>query len=146
MIRDATIADVPALVAMGQQFRAELYAETLGDNPAQLAAMASHLITSADGLLLVAEDAGALVAMIGFLIFPHFLSGERTGAEVFWYVDPAKRGIGVRLLKRAEAWAIAHGVARIQLVAPTRDVGVLYERLGYQPMETAYMRTVPAHG
>jgi len=143
-IREATLADVPALVAMGADFlHTTSYARLVADNPAQMDRLARQLIASDDGLLLVA-DAGALVGMIGVLVFPHHLSGERIAGELFWWVDPTVRGaLGVRLLRQAEGWAVTRGATALQMVAPDRRVGVLYERLGYAPIETAYQRRLP---
>lgn len=144
-IRPATLAEVPALVAMGQAFRATHYADTLPDAPDAFAALATTLITSEDGLLLVAGSAAELIGMIGMVLFAHHLSGARTAAEVFWWVDPAARGtIGLRLLAQAEAWAIARGAAQLQMVAPSPAVGRLYERRGYRLVELAYVRAVEA--
>jgi GNAT superfamily N-acetyltransferase len=141
-IREATLGDVPRLVEMGARFLASTYAGSLTDNPVQMAHLAKHLITLETGLVLVAERSGRVVGMIGMLIFPHVLSGELCGGELFWWVDPEARGVGLRLLRRAETWAIDRGAVRLQMVAPTPDVGALYERLGYAFVETAYSRRV----
>lgn len=143
MIRPAVLADVPRLVEMGHAFiNSSQYDGRLADNPAQMAAMAAHLIESDQGLLLVADRGGALVGMIGVLRFDHHLSAEPIAGEVFWWVEPAFRGCGVRLMKRAEQWAKAAGAVRMQMVSPAPQVGQMYERLGYHPIEVAYERTL----
>jgi hypothetical protein len=45
-------------------------------------------------------------------------------------------------LRHADTWAAAHHAARIQMVAPTPDIGRLYERFGYAALETVYQRHV----
>ena len=45
--------------------------------------------------------------MIGLLLFENPITGEPTVSELFWWVEPEARGSGVRLLKRAEQWAVA---------------------------------------
>lgn len=143
-IREATLEDVPQLVTMGHQFLTQTaYQGRIADNPDAMAAMAIRLIEQSDGLLLIAEQDGDAVGMIGFLCFAHHLSGERIAAEVFWWVSPDVRGsLGIRLLKRAEQWAKAQGVSTIQMVAPTERVGLIYQKLGYEPVERAYQRTL----
>lgn len=138
--RSATLADVPALVAMGRAFLGELYTDVIPVNSAQMTTTVSNLIARDDGVILVAEHDGALVGMLGMLAFSHFVSGERTAGEVFWWVSPKYRGgpAGIRLLKLAEAWAERQGADRMQMVAPTQTVGDMYTRLGYQRVETTY--------
>ena len=144
-IRDATHADVPRLVEMGCRFIAETtYAQHIQTSPEALSTFALRLIDDESGLLLVAVNGDDQPqGMIGMLIYPHFMSGERVAAECFWWVNPAERGTtGLRLFKRAEAWAIAHHAMRIQTVAPSPDVERIYQRLGYTWIEAAYSRTV----
>jgi GNAT superfamily N-acetyltransferase len=143
-IREATAADVPRLVEMGRRFRAEsAYALRLADNPAQMATMAEYLIASDNGLVLVVERDGLLVGMIGVLVFPHPLSGALTAGEVVFWVEPEHRGYGVRLMRRAEQWAIARGATTMQMVSPTPEVGQFYARLGYHALEVAYEKELP---
>lgn len=142
-IREATAADADAIVALGQRFlHGSVYAGKIGDNPAQVRTLALHLIASPDGVVFVAEDATGLVGLLAAFAHFHYLSGERTAGEVAWWVDVEKRGIGIRLLRRAEQWARAQGAVTFQMIAPTPDVEVLYERLGYAPVERWYQRSV----
>lgn len=149
VIREATHHDVPALVAMGLRFRnATVYATRLAENPEQMAALGRHLIDSEDGLLLVADRGGEPIGMMGVLVFAHHLSGARTAGEVFFWVEPAHRGYGIRLLRRAEQWAKARGATTMQMIAPVvvddpdQDVGPLYARVGYHALEVAYEKTL----
>lgn len=142
MIRDATAADVPRIVEMGQRFlRESHYAGVLSENPAQMASTAAWLIAEDAGFVAV-DERGALVGMIGALLFRHHFSGELIAGEVFWWVEPASRGGGIRLMRRAEAWARARGAQRMQMIAPDAQVGQLYARLGYDPIEVAYERAL----
>lgn len=141
MIRLATAADVPRLVEMGRRFRSETgYAKHLAENPAKMTELAQQL--AAAGGLLVSERSGEIVGMIGFVIFPHFLSGETTAGEVFWWVEPEHRGEGVKLLREAERYARARGATKIQMIAPTDRVALLYQRLGYEFVEANYQRAL----
>ena len=145
MIREATETDLPRCVEMGRHFwRASGYAAIIAENPAQMLAIGERLVSEPNGVLFVADLDGALVGMIGMLIFPHHLSGELTAGELFWWVEPSHRGLGVRLMRRAEVWAVAHGAVAIQMIAPVADasIGRVYERLGYVAIETGYQRRV----
>lgn len=141
MIRLACAADVPRLVEMGLRFRAETdYARHLVENPAQMAELAARLIAS-DGVL-VSERAGALVGMLGYVLFPHFLSGELVAGEVFWWVEPEHRGEGVKLLREAERRAKQRGALKLQMIAPNEKVGALYQRFGYSYVESTFQRSL----
>lgn len=143
MIREATIEDVPAIADMGLDFLAtDDYQGVLSENRAQIEATSRFLITDQNGVIFVAETPVGLVGMISMLAFTHHFSGERVAGELVWWVKPAHRGIGIRLLRRAEQWAAESGARRIQMIAPNESVAHIYERLGYTMIETAYQRTV----
>lgn len=142
IIRDATIADVDQLVAMGQRMRASTsYAATVAENPAQMRKTATDLIDHL-GIVFVAEDRGGLLAgMIGLVVFDHFISGVPSVAEAFFWVEPDHRGtVGVRLLKHAMGWAAGRGARRLAMIQPEGDprVGELYEALGFVCIEHAW--------
>ena len=141
MIRHATDADLPAIVAMGRRFLAETaYQGRIGENPQQMETLAATLINRDDATLLVSEGGGELDGMIGIIGFPHPISGELTVGELFWWTTPEHRGAGVRLLRAAEAWAKAQGAKRMQMIAPTERVGQFYARVGYEAVETVFQR------
>jgi len=141
MIRQATAEDVPRLVEMGRRFRSETgYAKVLAENPAKMAELATQL--AASGGLLVSEREGELVGMLGYVVYPHFISGESTAGEVFWWVEPEHRGEGLKLLKEAERRAKAVGAEKMQMIAPTDRVATLYLRLGYEFVEASYQRAL----
>lgn len=141
MIRPAVASDIPRLVEMGLHFiRSTSYAQTLRENPAQMAKTATSVIAAQNGVVLVAEDSSGLVGMIGLMAFPHHLSGDLVAGELFWWQEPSARGAGVRLLKAAEAWAREQGALMLHMIAPTGQVGRVYQRLGYQSCEIAYQK------
>ena len=145
MIRPATMQDVPALVAMGQQFaQTEMYRDVLRENPEQMAILAGNLIDHENGAILVIERDDMLVGMIGILCTVHFLSGELCAGEVFWWVTPGHRGDGVRLLKAAESWAMVRGAKTLQMIAPTERVGQFYDRMGFTRIEMSYQKELGA--
>lgn len=147
MIRAATLADVPALVALGQRFLAESsYAGVLRENPEQMADTAQRLIEQDEGTVLVAEDwRGTIAGTIGLFRFQHHFSGSVTVGEVFLFVEPESRGmVGVRLLKAAQQWSQAQGALSLQVVAPEGATRVeeLYVAMRFQPLERAFYVTL----
>ncbi len=142
-IREAVDADVTALVALGLRFlRETTYRADVAENPTQMAIFLEMLIAGPQGLVLVADGAGGPVGMIGVLIYTNPLSAEVMASEMFWWMNPEQRGMGVRLLKRAEQWARAQGATKMQVSAPTAAVAQLYERLGYHELERAFQRSL----
>lgn len=146
-IREATAADVPAIVAMGCQFlRETAYGLHVQENPSQMAILVESLIDGA-GAVFVAERDGGYIGMLGLVAFSHPMSGEPFASEMFWWVDPAARrsGAGARLFARGEQWARdERGVAVLQMIAPTPDVEGIYESRGYTRVEVAYQKRFPA--
>lgn len=145
MIREATEADLPELLAMGHRFISESrYREFILDNGEQLEKLAKHLLANPQGRVLVSQKNGELVGMLGMIVFPHHFSGELTGGEVFWWVQPEERegGAGLKLLRHAERLASSLGANKMQMVAPTERIEKLYEALGYKKVETTYQRNL----
>lgn len=140
-IRAATHDDVDAMVAMGRQFLATEYPGRLMDNPEQLARLTHQLIDGDSSVVLVAERE-AVIGMIACVAYAHPMSGELTAAEMFWWVDPAHRGCGLRLFRAAERWAREQGAQMFQMIAPSPEVERLYQRLGFTKIETIYHRSL----
>lgn len=143
IIRRATAADTAALVALGLAFiRESSYAEHFEPDPAQLEKVVAYLLTHAECVMLVAEQDGAVIGMIGLAVIPHLYTGVPTAGELVYYVDPLHRGIGVRLLHAAETWAKDAGAHAISMIAPTDVVGRFYTRLGYSFTESNYWKRI----
>ena len=141
MIREAQEADLDRLVEMGQRFlRESSYKAHLSDNPEQMRKLAKDLTER--NSVLVAEEDGQLIGMLGFLIYDHFISGEKTCGEVFWWLEKEHRGAGLKLLRETEKRARLAGASHVQMIAPNERVAGLYRRLGYQYVESTYHRTL----
>lgn len=139
-IREATAEDVDALVSMGQRFLGSVYAQKIRANAQALRQLSVGLIASPDAVVYVAEVHGALIGMMGLMRYVHPMSGELTASEVMWWVDPERRGGGVRLFRIGEAWAEATGATVIQMIAPSPEVERFYQRVGYEPVERTFQR------
>lgn len=142
MIRRATDADIPRLVEMGRRFLKESpYHRHIAENPQQMAELGRQLMKNAGGLL-ISEHDGQITGMFGFVVYDHFMSGERVAGEVFWWVEPEARGDGVKLLRTAEQEARNAGAKAMQMIAPDEHVAGFYARLGYIPVEMTYQRSL----
>lgn len=146
MIRHAVESDVPQLVKMGQDFlRSTAYQGLIPENLSAMESAARMLIdrTPDTGVILVADVGtpvdSALVGMLGLVLTAHPISGESVASELWWWVDPAFRGItGIKLLRAAQQWAIALGANKIYMIAPDADVETLYRKMGYRKIEVGY--------
>lgn len=141
MIREASLTDVPRLLEMAEHFiSSDLYRAVIAFEREPLTRLLMRLITEPEGMLWVDVVAMQVVGAIGVLIFDHPMSGERAVTELFWWVEPDHRGHGIRLWRQAEQWARDQAAQQMLMIAPTDAVGTLYERQGYQRVETSYMR------
>lgn len=141
-MRAATLADLPRLAELFEAFRlSSVYAQYGPAHPEVSTRFIERLIGEL-GIVFVMEHEGLIVGMLGVLLSDHPMSGERWATEVCWWVDPAHRGCGVRLLRQAEAWATTRGAVRLVTVSPagSADVDRLYEALGYAPVETSWQK------
>lgn len=128
---------------MGERFlRETVYHGRVTVNPMAMARTVGFLIANDLGVVFVSEHRGTVVGMIGLLLFEHPITGEVTATELFWWVEPEYRGSGVRLLKRGEHWAREAGARQLHMIAPTAEVGQLYERLGFGYLEAAYQKAI----
>jgi len=141
MIRLGREADIPRIVEMGLRFHRESsYRKHIAENPEQMKKLACNVV--AEGICLLIEERGDVCGMICIVLFPHFISGELTAGEVAWWVDPEHRGSGIKLVREAEKRAKEAGAKRLQMIAPTAQVGAVYERLDYEFVESAYEKTL----
>lgn len=141
IIRAATESDIPRMVEMGLRFHANSpYKNHLPSNPEQMAKLGEQLLKI--GGMLVSEVDGQIVGMLGYALFPHFISGELVCGEAFWWVEPGYRGEGQKLMQEAERLARAAGAKKMQMIAPDERVGKLYKRFGYEFVESAYQKTL----
>lgn len=135
MIREATPADIPQVMALGKEFADEAgVTARVGWDDAHVEALLQGMIDSEDGILLVSGG-----GMIGGVVYPHPFSGTRVFVEMFWR---ARDGNGLALLKAAEKAARERGASQSIMVAMddmdrTRR---LYAALGYAPTEAQFMK------
>ena len=147
ILRDATQADVAALVEHGREFLAAIapgYTLDMDGLPAALAA----LIAAPEGFVLAAERDGRLVgAFVGMICKP-MMALERDAREIAWWIEPGARGSHkvFGMLSRFEAFAAAHGcksciIVTIPKFSP-KGLRALLERRGYLLAEEAHVRAM----
>lgn len=144
-VRQATAQDVPAIVAMSAKFyETTSYASWAQFNPDTVHDLAAGLADQ--HVMLVAEDAGQLVGMVGLFVAPFMFNGDLTAAyEVVWWVDPEAqgRGAGKALLGAIEPACAARGCRAIQMVHLANSppqAAAIYERMGYRHTESSYTK------
>lgn len=142
-VRAAERADVPDIVAMGLAFLAEEYAQLITPDAAKLEAQALRMIGAGD--LFVLEDrGGALVGMIGVVVYDHFLGLDRVISPVCWWVNPGARGRGGALLWRRGILERGRevGASRVMASAPNERTERMYALQGMQRVEVHYTQVL----
>jgi len=145
LIRTATQADIPRIVELGtQSLKDGPYAGMLKDTPENSAVLALKIIGGNGKVLLYENEAGRVCGLLGFILFPHYFTGELTATEIMWYVEPEERkgGGGMFLLWEAEKEAKKMGATRMGFSAPDDKVSEIYARFGYKKIETTFMKVL----
>lgn len=141
IIRAATHADLPALLAMGDRFAAALsLAETIGYDHATMDRLFRRLIDDPNGILLVTGGGAA-----GGLVHPSIFNEHHiTGQELFWWVDPSHRGAGLRLLTALEDAARERGAQSFMMgtheALNFEAATKLYGRRGYRASDRNFIK------
>ncbi|MGX5731963.1 N-acetyltransferase family protein [Pseudoxanthomonas beigongshangi] len=148
-VRHATLKDVPGIVEMSAKFYATTtYAQWAEFNPETVHDLASNL--TENHVMLVAEDGGQLVGMVGLFAAPFMFNADAMAAyEVVWWVDPDAQGQGTgkALLAAIEPACAAKGCRAIQMVhlsTSPPQAAAIYERMGYRHSESSYTKALRA--
>jgi len=134
VVRNATDGDTDRVVALAKRMHGE--SPVYEGIPFDEKRAAKHIREL--HIVLIAEDAGELIGMMGGYITPPVFSNEFICYEAGLYVVPERRTgrTAVKLLQAFEARAMGYNVARI-VVGTTTGVNAegtlrFYERLGYK--------------
>lgn len=135
IIRPATAADLPACLVMGRQFFARTAYAQFGLNDDDMREIGQLMIEDDGGALLVAEDGGQLVGMVGMVLAPLYMNrAVKMAQEMFWWSEAP--GAGSALLKAAEAWAESVGAQMMLMISldsvDGERVSKMYTRRGYE--------------
>ena len=136
MIREASEADIPALVRMGEAFN-KASGTPAKFNRDDAASAARNLIASPSGVVLVSE-----AGMIGGMMAPAYFNSDWVMAvELFWWAEDRR---GLRLLGAFEKWAIESGANEVRMTTLGAIKGPerIPERRGYAPCEISYQKVL----
>lgn len=142
-IRQAAVSDFSRIVELGSRSLQDgPYAGIIQDKPEQARKFAAHILEN--GCILLGEEDGKVVGLIGFMLADHHFSGQKYAAELMWYVEEEHRkgGIAVKLLWEAEKIAKEKGALDFCVTAPNDDVAALYERFGYHKLEVTFRKAL----
>lgn len=146
-IRFATPEDfTPGILPMAEKFyKSTDYYQTMEWDVESIVEHYILMLTS--GFVLVAEEEGKLVGMLGALVTPFPLNTKYMFCtESMWWVEDSHRltGVGKDLVEAFENEAKTRGCKHnilSSLRTSPEAVNGYYKSKGYQPAETAYMRT-----
>ena len=147
VIRSATPADIRACLQMGRAFFDESgFAAELEFDHESMRKTLEHLVSSDDGVLLIAERGTEPIGMAGAIAYPNYFNRmQKAAQELFWWMRPDARGghDGVRLLRGLERWAQRRLCTTITMIclpelgSPAERV---YQRTGYRASERSYIK------
>ena len=142
-IRSAASADSKQLAALIEQLG---YGADERLIQAQLARLASQPGTT----VLVADDDGAVLALLCFSIIPLLHVSGGLGRISALVVDSQFKGLGVgrRLVAEAEEFAWNNDCARIEITSGDHrpDAHAFYEAIGYKQDSRRFIKLRPATG
>jgi GNAT superfamily N-acetyltransferase len=146
-VRRATQQDAGAILELSRRFLAgSPYGHLLAFNPDALESLIAFTLER--GAVFLAEVDGAPVGFLAGMVVHNPISGELMAEEFAWWVNPEQRGgrLAYYILRSFEEWAGQMGSVCLKMVAPAgSDVGRFYARLGYTPLETAFIKRL-SHG
>jgi hypothetical protein len=135
MVRMATDADMPDLIALGAGFHGRtVHADFAAYDPARFERYCRHLMTSERCALWIGDK-----AMLAASLAQHPASHAVYAHEIFLYSEGAKQALG--LLRALKAWALEKGAARVIVSDQMnmKSLDRLYERVGAKPFERHYI-------
>lgn len=145
-IRKAVPEDFPQVLPMAEKFyMSTAYSKDMEfDIPSILE---HYILMLTRGFVLVAEEDGKLVGMLGCLIVPFQLNTNYLMcSEAMWWVEPEYRGlaVGSDLNEAAELEAELAGCHKtiMSSLAESPMVDAYYESRGYVLAEKAFIRSV----
>lgn len=143
-VRRANFGDVIPLVGLAFKFQkegSELYS---GFSHDKAGATFESLIVHEKGYVAVYEKDDEVVGFVAGAIGDLTFNDTTYALEMGLYIDKAHRGGpgAVRLIKAYEAWANEKGVDLIHIadMSAVQDNGEMYEKLGYEKVETSYVK------
>jgi len=92
----------------------------------------------------VVEVEGNVVGVLGGEFIIDLLNGEKTYAEIVWYVNKNYRRYGIKLLHYVEDWAKQQGSTRFVLChmgnSKSEKLFHFYQKMNYDILEVHYVK------
>lgn len=146
-VREAVGEDAPIIAEIGERFHGEAgWGDICSYSLEDCEKAIRHLISSDDGICIVAVKDGRIVGIAGGLAHPlYFNHAHKSGQELFWWVQPEHRhGIGRQLLDAMEEAAKAKGCSSWAMIALDKVnpelTGRIYQRRGYRASEHSWIK------
>jgi hypothetical protein len=110
VVRYATAADVPAVVAQAGRYTANVVSGTISQSAFELEPFVTAQVTgeNPDSRLLVAVLASVIVGVLSVAAETHPATGVRLATDLFWWTEipeTIRAQTGVRLMDAFEDWA-----------------------------------------
>lgn len=142
--RLATIHDIKDMLPVCAAFHAQSpFTSYARFCPLTMAHTLKCLIIGGNGQLHLAEHNNKVVGVIAFTFMPcYFNKAHWIADELFWYVLPEHRSVGVRLFETAHrAIKKIPGVTLTTMTAvkPWEKTTKFYERVGFQAVEKRFL-------
>jgi len=144
-IRLGNKQDIPQLIPLADRFYAD--AELPGGVVPEIFQANWELwLENGFGVLVVAEEDGAIYGATGGLVVPAANDGKMEANELFWFLHPNYRsgGTGTEMFDAWEQACIDAGAVRIGMIrlhGPSGErIGQWLESRGYRPVEVHYYR------
>lgn len=143
-IREAQDPDVPRIVEMIGHFITDRYSHLFDVQPARLEELVG-LVRRVGVILVVSRDRAPeeLVGFVAGAALQEPIAGIPLLDEMAWWLEPGYRKgrLGHYLLRSFEDWARQKGLSMVKMVAPAgSSVGNYYTRMGYEQVETSYIK------
>lgn len=143
-LRKANEKDIAPCLVMGRVFWKESPIAHRPYNEEGIKTLLKRLID--DNSMIVAEHEGTTVGAIGILITDnHFDPTLKVAVEVFWYMAPELRevGLGKAMLEAAESLAKARGVEMMSMGTMSNEkADTMLKNNGYVLTERTYTRNL----
>lgn len=142
-IRQATLDDIPNLVALGRLMHQESVYRTYALDVEKLALLLKHLLDEAAGIVLVAESSGAIVGGFVGMVVEHWFGLTKQAVDLALFMEPSHRGgrTAFRLLNAYVEEAKNRGADQIVMANSTgvdmERVADLFEAVGFE--KTGYV-------
>lgn len=144
IIREASAADVPAIVALFVDDELGGHGDSLAPDLAPVYAAAfARILASPNDTLYVAERDGRVIGTFQLTLIQTLVHRARLRAvveSVHVASSERGRGVGAALMRRAVAEARRKGAGIVQLTSNARckDAHRFYERLGFTPSHVGF--------